>query len=183
MSLLCWEAQKRTQCSKCVSPGLSRRAGWSPLTCWQCPFLCTPGHHWLSWPQGQNIQVFFYSDAVQSIYQRAVRCHPNQNLAKSYHQISRCSCLLCVKHSGKRGNILVYFIHKNVWILHEEAKGLVAIQWIIFHLLKCTPYCLLKILTSGVKQAIWFQSNAVIKTTAGGHLEHNGTASLIVTEM
>lgn len=126
---------------------------------------------------------FFHSGAVQSIYQPAVRCLPNQNLAESYHQISRCGCLLCVKCSTDRSNILAYFTHKNVWIVHENAKRLVAIQWIIFYLLKFTPYCLLKILTSGVKQAIWFQSNAVIKTTAGGHLEHNGTASLIVTEM
>lgn len=37
--------------------------------------------------------------------------------------------------------------------------------------------------SSAVKQALCFQNNAVIKTTASGHLEHNGTAPPTITEM
>lgn len=71
----------------------------------------------------------------------------------------------------------------HLFILHKKAKGLLAIQWIIFYLLKGTLNHQLKVLASAVKQAVCFQSNAVIKTSARGHSKHDETVSPIVTEM
>jgi len=92
-----------------------------------------------------------------------------------------CGCLLCANDGRDRSSILAYFTHTNLCVLHTNAEGLLVTQCIIFHLLKYTPNCQLKILASAVKQAISFQSNGTIKTSAKGHLEHNGTTSPIVT--